>query len=298
MRFLNVVHDGRKKLAMRIEGGIVTLDELQRITGRRYGNARCTDDIIRMPRVGSEVTSDLKMHLNKLQGNMKDENDVKFLPCVTRPGKVVCIGLNYRKHANEVGATLPEVPVIFSKFSDSVAGHLEDIPVPPDGWNVDYEAELGLVIGRTASMVSEEAALSHVFGYFAANDVSARELQMRTSQWLLGKTPVNFAPIGPDLVTPDEAGSPGNLEIRCRVNGELRQHSNTSDMIFGCDSIISYVSGYFPLNPGDILLTGTPEGVILGSRGKYKWLTAGDIMEVEIEKLGILRNTLTERPRR
>ena len=124
MRFLNVVHDGRKKLAMRIEGGIVTLDELQRITGRRYGNARCTDDIIRMPRVGSEVTSDLKMHLNKLQGNMKDENDVKFLPCVTRPGKVVCIGLNYRKHANEVGATLPEVPVIFSKFSDSVAGHL------------------------------------------------------------------------------------------------------------------------------------------------------------------------------
>ncbi len=294
LRFLNVVHEGKRELAMRARGGIVTIDRLRKISGRKYPGAGSTDDIIRQPALASQIASDFVRHTGRLLDGALEDGDVKFLPCVLRPGKIVCIGLNYRKHAEEVGAALPQHPVVFSKFSDCVAGHLEDIPIPRDGWNVDYEAELGMVFGSRASTVSCEAALNHVFGYFAANDVSAREMQLRTSQWLIGKTSPGFAPIGPDMVTSDELGSPDNLNIRCRVNGEVRQNSSTSDMIFRCDYIISYISKYFPLNPGDILLTGTPEGVVLGSRNRRRWLTVGDTVEVEIEKIGVLKNTFSE----
>ncbi|MDH2905629.1 MAG: fumarylacetoacetate hydrolase family protein [Methanomassiliicoccales archaeon] len=294
LRYLNLIHGSKRDLAIRTDGGIITLGMLRGLTGSRYANARSTDDVIRRPKVAEKIVSDFVKHRNRLEKESLQESEVKFLPCVIKPGKIVCVGLNYRKHAQEIGVPLPQFPVIFSKFSESVAAHLQSIPIAAEGWNVDYEAELGLVIGCGARRIAAGDALNAVFGYFAANDVSAREPQMRTSQWLLGKTSVNFAPIGPYIVTPDETGRPDRLRIRCSVNGEVRQDSSTSDMIFGCDYIISYVSQYFPLYPGDIILTGTPEGVILGSRGRRKWISPGDTVEVEIERLGTLRNTFID----
>lgn len=159
---------------------------------------------------------------------------------------------------------------------------------------MDYEAELVIVMGRTARNVSREEAYKYVYGYCCGNDLSARDLQMRTQQWLLGKTCDKFAPVGPYLVTADEVGDPNQLAISCTVNGELRQSSNTADMIFKCDEIISYISQNFTLEPGDMIMTGTPEGVMLGYPPEQQvYLQAGDTITVEIEKLGRLTNTMT-----
>ncbi|MGN7761888.1 fumarylacetoacetate hydrolase family protein [Paenibacillus sp. 22594] len=223
----------------------------------------------------------------------KEEDSLEFAPCVTDPGKIICIGLNYRRHAEETGMPLPEYPILFSKFTNSLAGHGMEVPLPDTTQKVDYEAELGIVIGRTVKNVSEEEALDAVFGYFAANDLSARDLQTRTSQWLAGKSCDRFAPAGPYVVTKDEVGDPGLLHIRSLVNGEVRQDSNTSDMIFNCQQIISYISGCMTLSPGDIILTGTPEGVVMGYPPEQQiYLQPGDEVTVEIEKLGSLTNRM------
>ncbi|OKP82394.1 5-carboxymethyl-2-hydroxymuconate isomerase [Paenibacillus sp. P3E] len=223
----------------------------------------------------------------------KEEDSLEFAPCVADPGKIICIGLNYRRHAEETGMPLPEYPILFSKFTNSLAGHGMEVPLPGTTQKVDYEAELGIVIGRTAKNVSEEEALDAVFGYFAANDLSARDLQTRTSQWLAGKSCDRFAPAGPYVVTKDEVENPGLLRIRSSVNGEVRQDSNTSDMIFNCQQIISYISGCMTLTPGDIILTGTPEGVVMGYPPEQQiYLQPGDEVTVEIEKLGSLTNRM------
>ncbi|MGG1514288.1 fumarylacetoacetate hydrolase family protein [Paenibacillus oryzisoli] len=222
-----------------------------------------------------------------------EEAQLTLGPCVTPPGKIICVGLNYRRHAEETNAPIPQSPILFNKFSNALAAHGEDVPLPRTSEKVDYEAELAIVIGRKAKYVSREEALGYVFGYCNANDLSARDLQMRTSQWLLGKTCDKFAPIGPYLVTADEVGNPNDLTIRTRVNGEERQNSNTSDMIFHCDEIISYLSQHMTLEPGDIILTGTPEGVMLGyPPEKQVYLKDGDVVTVEIEKLGALTNRM------
>ncbi len=224
-------------------------------------------------------------------GMLVDEGEAEFLPCVPSPSKILCVGLNYRTHATETGMPIPEVPVIFSKFSDTVAGHRCEIPVPPFATQIDYEGELGILIGRETYMVDEKQALDHVFGYFAANDVSARDIQLRTSQWLIGKTCESFCPIGPYVVTPDEVVDPDSLRIQTKVNGKIRQDSNTSDMIFSCSRIISYISRYIRMRPGDIILTGTPSGVILGKpEGQRVWLKKGDEVEITVERVGTLTN--------
>jgi 2-keto-4-pentenoate hydratase/2-oxohepta-3-ene-1,7-dioic acid hydratase in catechol pathway len=219
------------------------------------------------------------------------ERTLRFAPCLVKPEKIVCVGLNYRKHAIESGLTIPSKPLIFSKFNNSLAGHRQVIPLLPDATNYDYEVELGVVIGRHARNVSRQDALSYVFGYCTANDFSARDLQMSTSQWLIGKTPDAFLPLGPYLVTADEVRDPQMLGLRTWVNGELRQDSCTSDMIFPVAELISYLSRYMTLRPGDVISTGTPEGVILGMKVP-KWLRAGDTVTVEVEKLGQLTNEL------
>jgi 2-keto-4-pentenoate hydratase/2-oxohepta-3-ene-1,7-dioic acid hydratase in catechol pathway len=222
-----------------------------------------------------------------------DENELKLGPCVPNPGKIICIGLNYRKHAEETNMPIPEHPVLFNKFANAIAAHGDMIDLPSDAEQFDYEAELAIVIGKKAKRVAKDDALDYVFGYCNANDLSARDLQFRTSQWLLGKSIDNFCPIGPYLVTSDEVGNPNALGIRCYVNGELRQNSNTSDMIFHCDEIISYISRYVTLLPGDIILTGTPEGVILGfPEERQVWLKDGDEVTVEIDRLGRLTNRM------
>ena len=224
-----------------------------------------------------------------------EEDKLNLGPCVTAPSKIVCVGLNYRKHAAESNSEVPTSPILFNKYNNSLAGHKDVITLPRDSEQVDYEAELAIVIGQEAKEVSQEKALDHVFGYCAANDLSARDLQFRSNQWLLGKSLDGFCPIGPYLVTSDEIDNPNQLEISCTVNGEIRQKSNTQDMIFHCDEIISYISHYMTLVPGDIILTGTPEGVILGVQEPEKnWLKHGDEMVVELEGLGKLMNTISE----
>lgn len=224
-----------------------------------------------------------------------DEVKLKFGPCVTHPNKIICVGLNYRKHAEETNAAIPQYPILFNKFNNTLTGHGEDIPLPRVSKKVDYEAELVIVIGKTAKYVTKEDALNHVFGYCNVNDLSARDLQLRTQQWLLGKSCDKFSPLGPYLVTADEIGNPNELDIKCTVNGEVRQHSNTSDMIFQCDEIVSYISQHMTLVPGDIILTGTPEGVVLGyPEEEQVYLKDGDIVTIEIEKLGKLTNRLVK----
>lgn len=222
-----------------------------------------------------------------------DEASLDLGPCVTNPGKIICVGLNYRKHAEETHAPIPEYPILFNKFNNTLSGHQDDIALPKASSKVDYEAELVIVIGKTAKYVSKEDALDHVFGYCNVNDLSARDLQLRTQQWLLGKTCDGFSPLGPYLVTADEVGDPNNLTIKTTVNGEVRQSSNTSDMIFYCNEIVSYISQHFTLSPGDVILTGTPEGVVLGyPKEQQVYLKDGDVVTIEIEKLGSLTNRL------
>ena len=220
-----------------------------------------------------------------------DEASLKFGPCVHAPEKLLCVGLNYRRHAAESGAQVPEVPVLFSKFNNALAGHGEAVPLSGAAVEYDYEVELAVVIGKTARNVAVEQALDVVLGYCNANDVSARDLQMRTSQWLLGKTMDKFCPIGPYLVTTDEVPDPQQLTTRSWLNGELRQNSNTADMVFTVAEIISYASRHMTLKPGDVILTGTPEGVILGMKEKV-WMKPGDTISIEVGDLGVLTNPL------
>ncbi|MEJ2289768.1 MAG: fumarylacetoacetate hydrolase family protein [Deinococcales bacterium] len=210
-----------------------------------------------------------------------DAAGLRLGPPVPRPGKVLCVGLNYREHAREAGKQIPTSPVLFSKFDNAITGPDAEVPVPAEVERLDYEAELVVVIGRRARRVREADALDYVLGYTAGNDLSARDLQNRTSQWLLGKALDGFLPIGPALLTADEVPDPQDLSIRLWLNGELRQDSTTADMIFGVAEIISYVSTYIALEPGDVIATGTPQGVILGM-DEQRWLQPGDELTVGV----------------
>jgi 2-keto-4-pentenoate hydratase/2-oxohepta-3-ene-1,7-dioic acid hydratase in catechol pathway len=222
------------------------------------------------------------------------EQNAPFGPCVTRPEKIIGIGLNYRKHAAEVGQPVPKQPILFNKFNTALnncGGTIAVSKIPAEQF--DYEAELVVVIGRTAHNVSEADASNYTFGYATGNDFSARDLQSRSSQWMLGKTCDGFAPVGPWLVTADQVDG-NNLKIGCKVNGEVRQDSNTSDMVFNCQQLVSYISKHMTLKPGDIIFTGTPEGVINGyPKDKRVWLKPGDRLVTSIEKLGDLDFRLT-----
>lgn len=219
------------------------------------------------------------------------ESDLQLAPCVPKNGKIICVGLNYRKHAEETNLPIPDYPILFNKFNNALSANGDDIVLPRGAEQVDYEAELAIVIGKRMKNVVREEALQHVYGYCNANDVSARDWQLRTPQWMLGKTCDGFLPIGPYLVTADEVGNPNDLTIRSIVNGEVRQNSNTSDMIFDCGEIVSYISHYFTLEPGDMIITGTPEGVVMGHPPeKQVYLRDGDTVAIEIEKLGTLTN--------
>lgn len=230
--------------------------------------------------------------LTKKKVQFLPEEKIVYAPCVINPEKIVCIGLNYISHAKECNIDIPTSPVLFSKFNNALAAHNEAIPLPKSAKKFDYEAELVIVIGKKAVDVSKEDALSYVFGYTTGNDLSARDLQFRTGQWLLGKTCDHFAPIGPYLVTADEI-DPNNLDIQSKVNGEIRQSSNTGDMIFDCATIVSYISQHITLKPGDIIFSGTPNGVIVGyPETQQKWLESGDEVSVSIEKIGTLVNVM------
>jgi 2-keto-4-pentenoate hydratase/2-oxohepta-3-ene-1,7-dioic acid hydratase in catechol pathway len=214
-----------------------------------------------------------------------------WLPPIPHPGKVLCIGLNYRDHAIETGAAIPTEPIVFSKFSQAVVGPEVPIMVPAVSQEVDYEAELVVVIGKTGKRIPQAKAWEHVAGYTAGNDVSARDWQKGRpgGQWLLGKTPDSFAPCGPYLVTHDEVGDPHQLRVSLRLNGETMQNSTTKELIFGIDALIAHVSQLVTLHPGDLIFTGTPPGVG-AARKPPVFLKPGDVVEVDIEYVGVLRN--------
>ena len=217
---------------------------------------------------------------------------VKLLAPV-EPVAIFCIGLNYRRHAAETSARLPEYPVLFMKNPAAVQNPGDPVALPRhlNSDQVDYEAELAVVIGRKAKNVPAGRALDYVLGFTAANDISARDWQIQRggSQWCRGKTFDTFCPLGPAIVTPDEIGDPNKLNIQTRVNGQTRQQSNTADMIFSVERIIEFLSGSTTLLPGTVILTGTPEGVGM-VRQPPIWLKPGDNIEIEIEKIGILAN--------
>jgi 2-keto-4-pentenoate hydratase/2-oxohepta-3-ene-1,7-dioic acid hydratase in catechol pathway len=223
--------------------------------------------------------------------SLLDESTLAIGPCIPSPSKIICIGLNYRKHAIESGMAIPTVPVVFTKYSNTLVDYGKDVPLGKEGEQFDYEVELGVVIGKKCKDVLKDEALHYVLGYCAANDLSCRDLQFKTSQWLLGKSLDYFLPLGKYFVTADEVDDPQKLQLICTLNGELRQNSNTADMIFSVAEIIEFLSRYMTLIPGDIILTGTPEGVIMGMPVK-EWLKPGDIVKVEIEKLGYTENRM------
>ncbi|WP_338787035.1 fumarylacetoacetate hydrolase family protein [Metabacillus sp. FJAT-53654] len=296
MKLLTFIKEGKQALGVKIDNGIIDLEAAL----NEKPNAQIQTNIMEIIAGGKETISVLEDYLSTLPTSneasyLKTEEEIQWGPCVTQPNKIICVGLNYRKHADETNAPYPEVPILFNKFNNTLTGHKSEIAVPKVTKQLDYEVELGVVIGKKAKYVSKEEALEHVFGYCTVNDLSARDLQLKTPQWLLGKTCDDFSPMGPYLVTADEVGNPNDLQLKTYVNGEVRQDSNTSDMIFYVDQIVSYISQHMTLTPGDVILTGTPEGVVLGYPDeKQVYIHPGDEVTVEIEKLGSLTNIFIE----
>jgi 2-keto-4-pentenoate hydratase/2-oxohepta-3-ene-1,7-dioic acid hydratase in catechol pathway len=216
-------------------------------------------------------------------------SDVQLLAPVLKPGKILCVGLNYRDHAIESQMAIPEVPTIFLKLPNAVIGPGANIVLPGNSSQPDYEAELAAVIGRGGRNIPAEAWEEHVLGYTILNDVSARDVQLATSQWTLGKSFDTFSPMGPVIVTKDEIRDPHTLDIQLSIDGELLQHSNTKHLIFRLPQLIEHLSAVIPLEPGDVISTGTPAGVGLG-RKPPRWLKPGEEIVVKIESIGELRN--------
>jgi 2-keto-4-pentenoate hydratase/2-oxohepta-3-ene-1,7-dioic acid hydratase in catechol pathway len=221
------------------------------------------------------------------KGLLVERSQARLLAPVPRPGKLICIGLNYRDHAAESNLKIPERPVVFSKFTTSVVAPGEPVILPATSQQVDYEAELAVVIGRRTKSVSSRRALEYVLGYTVFNDVSARDFQFADGQWQRGKSCDTFAPMGPAIVTTDDVSDPHKLSIELRLNGKTMQNSNTDQLIFGVPELISFLSATITLEPGDVIATGTPAGVGF-ARQPPVFLKDGDVMEVEIEKLGKL----------
>ena len=223
-----------------------------------------------------------------------DAAKVKFHAPVIDPQKIVCVGLNYKDHAEESGMPIPKEPVLFSKFPSALIGHGENIVLPKVSSKVDYEAELVIVIGKRGRHLTPENAGQYIAGYTVGHDVSARDWQLEKDgkQWMAGKTFDTFAPCGPVIVTSDEVPDPHALAISLRLNGKVMQNSNTNQMIFRANQIVSYISQIFTVEPGDLIFTGTPPGVGIAHKPDPVWMKAGDVAEVEIQGLGLLRNTV------
>lgn len=222
-------------------------------------------------------------------GTVLPLSEVKLLAPIPRPGKIICIGLNYRDHAGETGAGMPDFPTVFAKWANVIIAAGDPIVLPRNTEQVDYEAELVFVIGKRGRDIPASEALDYVAGYAPFNDVSARDFQNRTSQWTMGKTFDGFGPFGPAITTSDEVADPHNLEISLDINGEQLQHSNTRELIFDIPHLIADLSSVMTLEPGDIVSTGTPSGVGV-ARNPKRWLRPGDKVSVTIEGLGTLTN--------
>lgn len=294
MKLLTFYKDGKETLGIKMNGMVMDLH----LALKSEPQLKMDLDIMSIIAKGEDALKNIKAFVENLSETQLerffvDESTIEFAPAVPRPSKIICVGLNYRKHAEETKLPLPDFPILFNKFPNALAGHREKVRVPRTTERLDYEVELGIVIGKRGKYIDESDALEYVFGYCTTNDLSARDLQKRVSQWLTGKSNDGFAPVGPYVVTKDEIDNPNQLRLTTKVNGEIRQDSNTSDMIFNCEYLISYISQYMTLEPGDIILTGTPEGVIIGKPIEERvYLQPGDEVTVEVEGLGALTTNL------
>jgi len=278
------------RLAVKAEKGILDVPQAAKLLNM---HAPATLDDLLQQEDGPSVNAlvDAATKSKTAQAAWLKEEGIEYGPLVSRPEKIVCVGLNYRRHAQEIGAPIPKQPVLFNKYNNALNHHNGQLKLPVDGAKkFDYEVELVMIIGKQAHNVSEADALSYVAGYATGNDFTARDLQLETGgQWMIGKTPDHFAPLGPYMVTADQI-DPDKLKLECRVNGETRQSSTTADFIFNSRQMISYISKFIPLEPGDIIFTGTPEGVIQGKpKDQQVWLKPGDKIACSVEKLGELK---------
>jgi 2-keto-4-pentenoate hydratase/2-oxohepta-3-ene-1,7-dioic acid hydratase in catechol pathway len=279
MKLLYFKNGEQFRLGIVTEKGILDADAYRQFIGQKFFSAtpltnKAADELKRMLTDGIRHPEFI---LN--------EADLTIAPCTPVPSKIICIGLNYRRHAAESGMAVPTVPVVFTKYNNTLVDYGKDVPLGKVGEQFDYEVELGVVIGERCKDVSKAEALDYVLGYCVANDLSCRDLQFRTSQWLMGKSLDYLLPLGKYVVTKDEIADVQHLNLRCTLNGELRQNSNTADMIFSVAEIIEDLTRHMTLEPGDLILTGTPEGVIMGMAEK-NWLKPGDMVTVEIDGLG------------
>lgn len=282
MKLVTFVRDGTTRV-----GALFTRDGREMIVDLNQADPRLPTDMLAALEGGPELMASIQQASKK--GEPIETSTITLQAPVPRPGKIICVGLNYRDHAAESNLPIPDYPTIFSKYANSVVGPGGPIILPKVSAQVDYEGELGVVIGRRARHVPHEEALDYVAGYLAFNDVSARDYQMRTSQWTIGKTFDTFAPMGPALVTSDEIPDPHDLDLRVTVSGEVLQASNTHHLIFSVPRLVAYLSQVMTLEPGDVIATGTPAGVGF-ARQPPRFLQPGDVVEVEIEGVGRLVN--------
>ena len=229
------------------------------------------------------------------EGSIIPESQVRLRAPIPRPGKIICVGLNYRDHAEEGGRAIPDYPTIFSKYANTVIGPGDSILIPRVSSKIDFEVELAVVMGKKARYVEEENAFDYVAGYTILNDVTARDFQRLTSQWTVGKSFDTFAPMGPALVTRDELANPGSLDISLQLNGQTMQSSNTSKLIFSIPHLIRFLTQGITLEPGDIISTGTPAGVGV-FRDKQIFLKPGDEVKLHIQSIGELTNPVSAEP--
>lgn len=283
MKLITFAHQGSTRI-----GALVTRNGEDRVVDLTVSTPSLPGDMIALLAGGTAALGAASAATNAATAAIP-LRDVRLLAPIPRPGKIICIGLNYRDHARETGQPIPQYPIVFSKYANTVIAHGDNIVLPRVTDQVDYEAELGFVIGKRARYVKAAEALDYVAGYLPINDVSARDYQTRISQWTMGKTFDTFAPMGPALITRDEVPDAGNLRISLTINGETLQDSNTNELIFGIPQLVEALSEVMTLEPGDVVSTGTPPGVGM-ARKPPVFLKPGDVCEVEVEGLGVLRN--------
>ena len=296
MKLVTFSESGRESLGVVRNGHVFGLASLAKAAGQDTNAFVSMLALLREGKVGLESarqllkSDDLSRHVHA-----SAIDQVHLCAPLPNPGKIVAVGLNYRDHCTEQGIEAPTAPLLFAKFPNSVTGPFDPIVIPEEDPEVDYEVELGVVIGTRAKRVAEDDALQYVAGYLVLNDVSARKWQFADKQWTRGKSCDTFCPMGPWLTTADEIREPGSLSVLTRVNGQVLQQSSTQNLIFGVAKLISYISASITLEPGDVIATGTPPGVGV-FRNPPIYLKPGDVVETSIESLGTLRNpVLAER---
>jgi 2-keto-4-pentenoate hydratase/2-oxohepta-3-ene-1,7-dioic acid hydratase in catechol pathway len=277
MRLVTFLSEGRKQPGLIDAGQVLPLKQAG------------FEDVLSLIAGGDQALGAVRALISNGSASRLELSAVKILAPILNPPRIFGIGLNYREHAAESKMAVQTVPTVFLKLPSSIVGPDNNVPLPPEAAQPDYEAELAVVIGKAGYRIAPGDWKSHVFGYTIVNDVSARGVQLATSQWTLGKSFPGFTPMGPAIVTSDEISDPHQLNIQLTLNGEVMQSSNTNNMIFKIPELISYISAIVPLEPGDVISTGTPSGVGLG-RTPQIWLKPEDEMIIEIESIGVLRN--------